>query len=289
MVSDMANKYYTRDTSKWVKQSRLRPGQELSTDPAKFIGYFAFDPDLDPSGMVAKAKQAYEAAFEVVDGLRTKRGELEKTKQYTPLGLQEQLGDAALKDSLPALKRSRVAIEKLQNEIKEKRSKITLAKPSDEQRKDHEEIRSAMRSMTADQRDKFLADNRSNPVVASAIANAIPALSGFHPDVHRNIATEQLLRERGPEIEELDSLSEVLNLAADVSGKARNELQSIIGCTRDVFDEIAKVAEANEGRAPMRRELRVVGGQEIEIPRVYDIDRKVWRDATADEIKGFAA
>jgi len=125
--------------------------------------------------------------------------------------------------------------------------------------------------------------------VASAIANAIPALSGVHPDVHRNIAAEQLLRERSPEIEELDSLSEVLNLAADVSGKARNELRHIIGCSPQVFDEIAKVAEANDGRAPMRRELRVVGGEQVEIPRVYDIDQKVWRDATADEIRSFAA
>ncbi|HWV41315.1 hypothetical protein [Pseudorhodoplanes sp.] len=285
----MANKYYTRDSSKWVKQSRFRPGQELSTDPAKIITYFAFDPDLDPSGTVAKAKAAYVAAFEVVDGLRGKRGELEASKKFTPLGLQEQLGDAALKEALPALKRSRVAIEKLQSEIKEKRSKITLAKPSDDQRKDHEEIRSAMRAMTPAQRDQFLSENRGNPVVASAIANAIPALSGVHPDVHRNIATEQLLRERGPEIEELDSLSEVLNLAADVSGKARNELRHIIGCSPQVFDEIAKVAEANDGRAPMRRELRVVGGEQVEIPRVYDIDRKVWRDASAEEIKGFAA
>ena len=111
----------------------------------------------------------------------------------------------------------------------------------------------------------------------------------MHPDVHRNIAAEQLLRERSPEIEELDSLSEVLNLAADVSGKARNELRHIIGCSPQVFDEIAKVAEANDGRAPMRRELRVVGGEQVEIPRVYDIDQKVWRDATADEIRSFAA
>lgn len=285
----MANKFYTRDTNKWVKKSRLRPGQELSLDPAKFIGYFAFDPDLDPSGVVAKAKAAYVASFEVVDGLRSKRGELEASKKFTALGLQEQLGDAALKESLPALKRARVEIEKLQNEIKDKRSKITLAKPTDEQRKDQEEIRAAMRAMTPAQRDQFLAENRSNPIVASAVANAIPALSGVHAKVHENIAAEQLHRERGEEIDELDGLTEVLNLAADVSGKARAELHSVIGCTREVFDEIAKVAEANGGRAPMRGELRVVGGQEVEIPRVYDIDRKVWRDATADEIREFAA
>ena len=84
----------------------------------------------------------------MVDGLRGKRGELEASKKFTPLGLQEQLGDAALKESLPALKRARVEIEKLQSEIKEKRSKVTLPKPSDDQRKDHEEIRSAMRAMT---------------------------------------------------------------------------------------------------------------------------------------------
>jgi hypothetical protein len=285
----MASKYYTRDTSKWVKKSSLRPGGEPTTDLSKFIGYFCFDPDLDASGTVAKARGAYAAAFEIVDGLRAKRGELESSKKFTPLGLQEQLGDAALKEALPALKRSRVEIEKLQAEIAERRRKVTLAKPSEDQRHEQEEIRSAMRAMTPAQRDQFLADNRGNPVVASAIANAIPALSGVHVKVHENIFAEQLLRERGEEVEELDGLTEVLNLAADVSDKARAELQAVIGCSREIFEEIAKAAEANGGRGPMRRELRVVGGEEVEIPRVYDIERKIWRDATADEIREFAA
>jgi hypothetical protein len=294
MVSIMkkVNKFYSQDTSKWVTKSRLRPGVEFSAVPSKFVGYFCYDPDADPSGMVAKAKAAYEASFAVVEGLRTKRNDLEASKQYTPLGLQEQIGDAALKEALPALKRSRVEIEKLQAGISERRSKVTLAKPDPADtigEMQRAEMRKRIAEMPGEARIKFVNEHRGDPAVVQAIVHAPAVLSGLADVVHNNIVAEQLQRERGEEIEELDGLAEVLNLAADVTGKARAELQSVIGCTREVFDEIAKVAEANGGRAPMRRELRVVGGQEVEIPRVYDIERKVWRDATADEIREFAA
>ena len=260
----MAGKFYTRDTNKWVKQSRLRPGQELATNPDKFIGYFCYDPDLDPSGTVAKAKAAYLKAFEVLEGLRGKRSELDASKKFTPLGLQEQLGDAALKEALPTLKRSRVEIEKLQAEIAERRSKVTLAKPDPADtigEMQRAEMRKRIAEMPGEARMKFISEHRSDPAVVQAIVHGPPVLSGLVDMVHQNIVAEQLKRERGEEIEELDGLAEALNLAADVSGKARGELQSVIGCTREVFDEIAKVAEANDGRAPMRRELRVVGGE----------------------------
>lgn len=283
------NKFATPDKAKWITKLSVRPN---SNGAEHRVHFFYFDPELDATGTIAKARDAYLKAFEVVDGLRARRGELEATKQYTPLGLQEQLGDAALKDALPALKRSRVVLDKLQAEMAGRRSKITLAKPDPADtigEMQRGEMRKRLAEMSDEARRKFVLEHRDDPAVVQAIVHAPAVLSGTHDVQYKNIVAEQLHREHGETLEELDALDEVLKTAADTADKARTEMRSIIGCAPEVFDQIAKIAEANGGRAPMRRELRVVGGQGIEIPRVYDIDRKVWRDARADEIQGFAA
>ncbi len=284
MVKTMTRKFYARDTSKWIK--RLSLGNSAAP-----ISFFHFDPDLDASGTVAKAKDAYLKACEVVDGLRTKRSELEASKRYTSLGVSEQLGDAALTDALPALRRAKAAMEKIAHEIKERRAGLKLTKPdqSDEARELRAEMRKRLADMPAEARQKFITAHRDNPLVVQAIVTAPAVLSGVDETMHANMLDEAMRREHGDALDEIESLEEVLKVTVDVTDKARREVRSIIGCSDEVFDEIAKAAEANDGRAPMRRELRVVGGQEIEIPRVFDLERKLWRDASAEEIAGFAA
>lgn len=280
------NKFATDESTKWEKKISVRPNGE------EHLHFFIYDPELDQSGMVAKARDAYLKAFQVVDGLRAKRRELEAAKLYTSLGLSERLGETAMTDALPSLRRARAEIEKLQAGLDERRAKLVLARPNPADtigEMQRAEMRKRLAEMPDEARNIYVALHRDEPALVQAIIHAPPLLSGVGDEQYANLTGEQLCREHGPEIEELEALDEVLKTASDMSDKARAELRSVIGCSSNVFDEIAKVAEANDGRAPMRRELRVVAGQEVEIPRVYDIDRKVWRDASAAEIKEFAA
>ncbi|WP_146159797.1 hypothetical protein [Bradyrhizobium sp. MOS002] len=272
------NRYFTSDEAKWAGPSHIAPGKR----PEKRIGRFVYDgPDDSP---IAKLRASYESAIAAVDTLRTKRGETEKSGQFTPLGVTEQLARGAVTDEIPALRRARAAVDKVKADIAERRGSLKLAKPTPEQIEEHKEIRTAMRMMGREQREAFLKEHRTDPTVAAAIVNAIPALSGVDPLIRQHIAHEQLQREHGEALSEIADLEEVALVVDEVTGKARNELREIIGTSREVFESIAKVGEARNGELPMKVEQRLINGQQVEVCRVFDMAAREWRDASADEV-----
>jgi hypothetical protein len=281
----MPNRFLSPDQAKWFGPTHISGGQ---FDPAKRISKFIFDgPDGSP---VAKLRSAYVGAIEAVSTLRAKRREAEGSKRFTPLGISEHVAEHAMTENIPALRRARATVEKVKGEITDRRSKLTLARPTDEQRKDHEEIRAAMRGMSAEQRTAFLATNRQNPTVAAAIAHArIPALVGLDPLVHSHIVSEQIEREHGEAIAEIADLEEVVGVVDRVTGLARDELRETIGCNSKIFEDVARVGEAGDGELPFRIETREIGGETKEVCRVYDMAARTWRDASPDEIQKEAA
>jgi hypothetical protein len=165
---------------------------------------------------------------------------------------------------IPALRRARAAADKVKAEIADRRSRLTLAKPTDEQRKDHEEIRAAMRAMSPEQRDAFLKENRQNPVAVAAIANAVlPALVGLDALVHQNIISEQIEREHGETIAEIADLEEVARVVDHVTGLARDELArslaAVVRFSRMLPASVRPVtvnclSESSSARSTARRE-----------------------------------
>jgi hypothetical protein len=274
----MANRYYTDDQERWTGPTHIGPGMK----PEKMIAKFIFDGGSDTH--IPALRTCYETAIGTLNGLRTKRSEAEASGQFTQLGITEKLAQGAVTGEIPALKRARVTTEKIKAEIAEKRASLTLPKPTEEQHREHAEIRSAMRAMTPDQREKFLRENRQDETVAAAIVGAIPALSGVDPTVRQIVADEQLQRAFGPELEALDDLQEVVNVVDKVTRLARDELREIVGCSKDVFETLVKVGENRGGELPLQVERRVIDGKITEVSRVYDIEAKEWRDATSDEI-----
>jgi hypothetical protein len=283
--TQMKNRYYSQDQSKWWGPTHLGSGLH---DPAKRVSKFVFD---DVAGSpVAKLRGAYVGAVEAVSTLRAKRGEAEKSNRFTPLGVSEHIAEQAMVDHIPALRRARAVSDRVKAEIADKRSKLTLAKPTEEQRRDHEEIRAAMRSMSPDARAKFIDNSRHSPLVAAAIAHAsIPALVGMDALQHQNIVAEQIAQEHGQVIAEIRDLEEVVGVVDRLTALARDELREIVGVPKEVFESIAKVGEAGDGELPFRIEQREIGGETKEIGRVWDINAKTWRDASTDEINKVAA
>ncbi|WOH55047.1 hypothetical protein [Bradyrhizobium sp. BWC-3-1] len=281
----MANRFLSPDPSRWTGPTHLGSGPYSSS---KRVSKFVFD---GPTGSsVAKLRTAYVGAIDAVNTLRTKRQETDKSKRFTPLGTSEHVAEHAMTDNIPALRRARATAEKIKAEIADTRSKLTLAKPTDEQRRDHEEIRAAMRSMTADQRAKFIDGNRQNPLVVGAIAHAsIPELIGMSQHHHKMIVDDQMQQEHGETLAELADLEEVVGVVDRLTNLARDEMREIIGVSKDVFESVARVGEAGDGELPFRVEERQIGGETKEICRIYDFAAKQWRDASADEIQKVAA
>src|SRR4051794_13707145 len=137
----MANRYIAQDQTRWTGPTHLGAGEH---DPAKRIAKFIFDaPDGTP---VAKLRTAYVNAVETVSALRAKRKETESSNLYTALGVAERLGEHAMTQNLPALRRARTAVERVKADIAERRSNLTITKPTDAQHRELAEIRSAMRA-----------------------------------------------------------------------------------------------------------------------------------------------
>lgn len=282
----MNNRFYQTDRTKWFGRNYIgRPakGKPLGSRD-QFVGTWLYTDGGDPNSQAGRLGRAYTMAIEAVDELQGKRDQVEATGKYLPLGISELVGEDAMINAIPKVRRARSIVEGVRKEMEERAKGITLGKPSDETRKDHEEIRAAMRAMNDKQRESFLAENRNDPLIASAIAGAIPALSGVHPEVHKNIKLEQLKREHGDAISELDDLNELLEKASRATAVSRNELRRIVGVEPDIFEKIAEAGERNNGELPYRVEQVVQNGQVIEVSKVYDYSAQRWRNATADEI-----
>ena len=61
-------------------------------------------------------------------------------------------------------------------------------------------------------------------------------------------------------------------------------MREVVGCTPAVFEQIAKVAEANGGELPFRIETQIVDNKVVDFAKVYDFAAKRWRDAEPEEI-----
>lgn len=279
----MTNRFYTDDQTKWTGPTHVGSKNNPETRVSRFI----FDgPDGSP---VAKLKAAYASSLEAVSSLGAKRKEVEAKGHYTPLGIVERVAEHAGTEQLPAVRRARKVVENVYSDIAARRSGLKLAEPTETERRDFEELRSAMRAMDSSTREKFVQQNRANPAVVRAIATtAIPALAGVDPLVHQHIRDEQMEREHGETVAELRDLEEVARVVDKVSKLARDQLRETIGCGDDIFEKVAKVAEANDGELPLKIETQLIDGKAQDVAKVYDFTAKRWRDARPDEIRGAA-
>jgi hypothetical protein len=46
-----------------------------------------------------------------------------------------------------------------------------------------------------------------------------------------------------------------------VTGMSRDELRETIACSREIFENVARVGEAGDGELPFRIETREIGGE----------------------------
>lgn len=280
----MASKFYTTDSAKWRGRFDIVPGK--TGDRAKrLVGKWCFDVEADKTGTLAKLETAYSAALDALDRTREAKEQIVATGKYTPLGVTEAVGKHAVEDTLPALRRARATLEKVRNELDDKRANLGLPAPKDEnERRAHEEIRAALRAMPADARAKMVNENRNDPTFAAAIAGGLPVLSGVSPVTHANIKNDVMRAAHAETFDLIDALAEPLEMVDRATELGREAIRETLGLDRAVFAELARVAEANDGELPFRVQREVIGGKLVEIGEVYDGVQKTWRRATADEI-----
>lgn len=279
---EQMNRFYQPRES-W--EGRFSINGERAGDHSKTIGKWVFGNGGDDKSPVGISRAAYLAGLDAIDALRSEHGRLAQTKRFTPLGLSEAAGEYALTNSLPALKRARVQVDRLKAELVERKSKLTIKKPDPADtigEMQRAEMRKALREMNDNARREFINSRRDDPSVVQAIVHAPAALSGVHGTMYENMLNEQLNREHGEALGELNDLAEVVSTADQALSVARSEARTIIGCAPDVFEQIAKVAETNGGELPFRVEQEADGR---EVAKVYDFAARRWRDARPEEVR----
>jgi hypothetical protein len=152
------------------------------------------------------------------------------------------------------------------------------------------EMRKMVRELPNEtERNKYAIEHADDPAFVAAVIHAPAGLSGLSPSTHGLLRDGQIEREHGEAIAELGDLEEVARVARKAVRNARSKLQEIVGVGPEVFEKIAIVAEKNGGKLPFRVDVeQAPNGQPIEVARVFDLESKQWRRATAEEIQASA-
>lgn len=277
----MANRFYSPRES-WRGRSYISPDKFGNNE--KMISHWVWGSGGSPDHPVAKLSAAYDAGLAAVDELRARRAEVEASNKYTALGISEQVGEHALTDSLPKLRRARAVVEKVKAEMAERAAKLTLPKPDPATEAQRAEMRALLRSLPAEERQKYVLANSGDPLLREAIVHAAPILSGVGNATHERLAQDSREAVHGEALGELNDLQEVIRTAERVVSLGRDELRETIGVERQIFEQIAAAAEANNGELPFRTEQQIVNGQAVDVCKVYDFAAKRWRDAQPQEI-----
>ena len=115
-----------------------------------------------------------------------------------------------------------------------------------------------------------------DPQLRAAIPEAPAMLTGV-AQTHLNQLKEKALREvHGSLIDEIAELSSAIDVSASAVEAGRDSTRLDTGMTPEQFDSAAKPIETRQGVAWLRRR-----GAET---RVVDLERRLEREATADEL-----
>jgi hypothetical protein len=199
---------------------------------------------------------------------------------------------AKLRAAIRDLRDSRAPIAEMQQKLDTKRAGIAMP-PFDP--KDivgflrRQELRAALRSMAAGQRELTLND----PAFADAMLEQPPVLSGLFlaedfkgtisPEIQTNrdivaaAKQKRLANLFGPQLAEIDELEKTVTEANMIADLARNDLQLHSGLDRRVFEEFVKPVETKAATHWLRKDADGT-------IRVIDLEKRVGRVATEREI-----
>src|SRR5262249_36558413 len=141
-----------------------------------------------------------------------------------------------------------------------------------------------LRGMPAKERNAYVSKRRENmdPNLALAIVEMPAELSGVLESDRNNLLDRALHAQHGDAMKELQELERAIEVAESAGETGRDEVRQETGLNAKVFDERAAPIEAkSKSRTPWLRHMTIEGVEQI---GVVDLDRKVWRPATPEEI-----
>ncbi|WP_256807774.1 hypothetical protein [Bradyrhizobium sp. Bra64] len=232
-----------------------------------------------PGSTLEALENAYTGALAAVDTAESTGRQLFADKRYTEDGARDQFRNHILRDSVPALHRGRMAVNRARQELDQKRATLQLPKgePTDAAAAIRRMgIQTWLRSLSQQERDNVTRAENIDPMIREAILE-VPAMMTGIAETHRALLAETTLREtHGPLMDEIAELSEAIEVAESAIQAGRDSVRIDTGLSPAEFEEQARAVESRHSVAWLRRR-----GSEL---RVVDLERGVWREATPDEL-----
>jgi hypothetical protein len=240
-----------------------------------------------PNTTLAKLEAAYMAGVEAVDRVEARARANATNGKFTPEGVKDDVLRFALNDIVPELHRARTTIKKAKAEVAERRSKLTLAQPDKSDAAGailRMQIRQKIEGMKTSEQNRYFDSYGDNlpSEVAQAILEMPAEFSGVPASLRNQVLHRALEAQHGPEFAEIAEIEQGIEAAENWVEGSRNEVRLEAGVTDErKFNEMAAPMETKHD-APWLRPGRDDSGAEI--IRVVDLDRRVERPATPDEI-----
>jgi hypothetical protein len=253
---------------------------------ARIIKRWGFDPQ--PNTTLARLESAYMSGLAAVDQIEDRTRSNAANGKFTPEGVKDDALKFALNNLIPGLHKARLTIKKAKAEVAERKSKLKIEGPD---KLDvaaafrRMEVRTFLREMKSDDQARYFASHSDNlpAEVAMAILELPPEYSGVTTPQHERLAQHALAARHGPEIAETAELEEAIAAAESAVETGRDEVRlEVGGIDKQKFDALAAPIEAKHAAPWLRRRKNSDGTEEI---NVVDLDRKVERSATPEEIE----
>jgi hypothetical protein len=241
-----------------------------------------------PNTTLAKLEAAYMAGVEAVDRVEARARANATNRKLTPEGAKDNVLRFALNDLVPELHRARTTIKKAKAEVAERRSKLKLVQPDKADARGAilaMEIRQKLAAMKGSEQNKYFDQYGDNlpAEVTTAILEMPLEFCGVSEARRNEVLQRALEAQHGPAIAEITELEQGIAAAENWVEGSRNEIRLEAGVTDErKFNEMAAPIETKHN-APWLRQGRDDNGAEI--IRVVDLDRRVERPATPDEIE----
>jgi hypothetical protein len=236
---------------------------------------------------VKRLEVAYLGALDAMDRIESRHATNKSDPRLTPNGVRDDLLKFALNDAVPALHRGRTAIKKARAEVNERRSKLKVEGPDKTDIAGafrRMEIRTRLREMKPDELTNYFARLGDNvpTEIAQAVTELPPEYSGVPQSRHDLLTKRALDAQFGDQILEITEIEQAIAAAVSAVDAARDEVRLEVGIYDPAkFNELAAPIEAKHS-APWLRLTKGANG--VDELRVVDLDQKVLRPATPQEI-----
>jgi hypothetical protein len=208
--------------------------------------------------------------------------------KFTPEGVKADALQFALSDIVPSFHKACQTIAKAKADVAERRSRLKVEGPDKSDLAGamrRAEIRALLRGMKPKKQAQFFARHGDAvPAEVAAAVTEMPAdFSGAPKTRHDLLAASALEAQHGAEIAESAELEEAIAAAVSAVEIGRDEVRlEAVALDERNFNELEAPVEQKRPAPWLRRRKSASGVEEI---RVVDLDRRVQRLATPDEIE----